>query len=258
MTVVTAHAPGVPSWIDLATPDVAAAKDFYAALFGWAYDDQPTDGPSPYVMASKDGHSAVGMMALTPEMASMPPVWSCYVTVADVEATLEQGEAAGGSVMRPAMDAMDAGRLAVVADPAGAVICLWQPLEHIGSEVINEPGAFSWAELITTDPLAVAPFYAAVFGWTEQTAVMSAGAPYTVFHVEGGSPDGIAGAMAPPVDGMPSFWSVYFQVADAAATVETARTHGATILMEATSMPEVGTLASIQDPHGAVFGVMQP
>lgn len=258
MTVVTEYPPGVPSWIDLATPDVAAAKEFYASLFGWSFEDQPTDGPSPYTMANKDGHSAAGMMALAPEMGDMPPVWSCYVTVADIDAALASVESAGGAVMRPAMDAMDAGRLAVVADPAGAVICLWQPIEHIGSEVVNEPGAFSWAELITPDPLAVAPFYAEVFGWTEQTAVMSAGAPYTVFHVDGGSPDGIAGAMAPPVDGMPSFWSIYFQVADAAATVETARGLGAQILMEATTMPEVGTLASIQDPHGAVFGVMQP
>jgi predicted enzyme related to lactoylglutathione lyase len=64
--------------------------------------------------------------------------------------------------------------------------------------------------------------------------------------------------MAPPVEGMPSFWGIYFQVADAAATVETARSRGAVILMEPMSMPEVGTMASIQDPHGAVFGVMQP
>lgn len=259
MTVVTAHAPGVPSWIDLATPDVAASKEFYGALFGWDFDDQPTDRPGVhYTMAAKNGHSAAGMMALSPEMGDMPPVWTTYVTVDDAAAAAARVEAAGGAVYRPPMDVMDAGRMAVVADPVGAVFAVWQPIGHVGCEVVNEAGAYSWAELVTPDPLAVAPFYADVFGWSEQTAVMSAGSPYTVFHVEGGHPDGIAGAMAPPVDGMPSFWSVYFQVADAAETVETARAHGAVILMEPMSMPEVGTLASVQDPHGAVFGVMAP
>jgi predicted enzyme related to lactoylglutathione lyase len=121
--------------------------------------------------------------------------------------------------------------------------------------VVNEPGAFSWSELITPDPAAVVPFYEALFGWTAQTAPMPTGT-YTVFHVEGGNDNGIAGAMAPPMDGMPAFWGVYFNVDDAAATVARARQLGAEIVMDATPVPGVGTLATIVDPQGAAFSVM--
>jgi predicted enzyme related to lactoylglutathione lyase len=260
MTIVTQHAAGVPSWIDLATPDPDASKEFYSALFGWDYDDQPTGRPgTEYVMASKGGSSAAGMMQLAPEMAAagMPPVWSTYVTVDVVDAVVARVEAAGGTVMRPAMDVTEAGRMAVVADPAGAVICLWQPNEHIGCEVVNEHGAFSWSELITPDPEGVADFYRHVFGWTHQTTPMPNGA-YTVFAVEGGNPTGIAGAMAPPVEGMPPVWGVYFMVDDAAATVEAARARGAQVVLEPTEMPGVGVLATIVDPQGAAFSIMQP
>ena len=81
---------------------------------------------------------------------------------------------------------------------------------------------------------------------------------YTVFNVEGGNPDGVAGAMKPPMDGMPAFWGVYFAVDDAAATAERATELGATLMMEPTAMPGVGTLAAISDPQGAMFSIMTP
>ena len=260
MTTMTSYPHSVPSWIDLATPDPAASKDFYGELFGWDYEEEPTDQEGVhYVMARKGGHSAAGMMQLSDEMAAsgMPPVWSSYVTVDDVEATAAKVAPAGGTVLQPPMDVMDAGRMAVVTDPAGAVICLWQAKEHIGSEVVNEHGALTWNELITPDPAAVAPFYAELFGWTAQTAPMPTG-DYTVFHVEGGNENGIAGAMAPPMPGMPAFWGVYFNVDDVAATTARAKELGAQALMEPTPMPGVGTLATLTDPHGAVFALMSP
>jgi uncharacterized protein len=260
MTTMTAYPNGVPSWVDLATPDPDASRSFYAALFGWDYDVEPTDQPgSDYVMARKDGHSAAGMMQLSDQMAAsgMPPVWSTYVSVGNVEAAVAKVTPAGGTVLQPPMDVMDAGRMAVVADPAGAVICMWQAEQHIGAEVVNEHGALTWTELITPDPAAVIPFYSEVFGWTAQTAPMPAG-EYTVFHVAGGNENGIAGAVPPPMPGMPAFWGVYFNVDDAAATVAKARALGAQVLMEPTPMPGVGTLATLVDPQGAAFSVMTP
>lgn len=259
MTTMTSYANGVPSWVDLATPDPAASKEFYGELFGWQFEDQPTDDDgADYTMADLDGRAAAGVMQLSDEMAAsgVPPVWTTYVAVDDLDATMTKVEPAGGSLMGPAMDIMEAGRMAVVADPAGAVICMWEAGGHIGAGVVNEPGAFSWSELITPDPAAVAPFYEAVFGWTAETALMATG-PYTVFSVDGGNENGIAGAMSPPVEGMPAAWGVYFTVADARATVETARSLGAQVLMEATEMPGVGTLATLMDPHGAAFSIMQ-
>jgi predicted enzyme related to lactoylglutathione lyase len=210
-------------------------------------------------MAKLHGEAAAGMMQLSADMAEsgMPPVWTTYVSVDDIDAAVAKVEPAGGSVMQSPMDAMEAGRFAVIADPAGAVICLWQAKEHIGCQVVNEHGAFCWAELITPDPAAVTPFYAEVFGWTAQTTPMPPGS-YTVFSVAGGNENGIAGAMAPPIDGMATFWSAYIMVDDAAATVDVAKAHGGQALMEATETPGVGTWATLADPHGAVFSIMQP
>ena len=259
MTTMTSYANGVPSWVDLATPDPAASKHFYGALFGWDFEDQPTDTDgADYTMANLGGKPAAGVMQLSDEMAGsgVPPAWTTYVTVDDLDASMAKVEPAGGALMGPAMDIMEAGRMVVVADPAGAVFCMWEARGHIGAGIVNEPGAFSWSELITPDPAAVAPFYEAVFGWTAETALMATG-PYTVFSVDGGHENGIAGAMSPPVEGMPAAWGVYFSVADARATVETARSLGAHVLMEATEMPGVGTLAALMDPHGAAFSIMQ-
>lgn len=260
MTTVSQYPAGVPSWIDLATPDVAAARTFYTSLFGWTYDEQPAgDDGATYVMARKGDKSAAGMMKLSEDMAAsgMPPAWSTYVTVGDVTAAADRVTGAGGAVMQPPMDVMDAGRMAVCADPAGAVFCLWEPKAHIGAEVVNEHGAFSWTELLTPDPAAVAPFYAAVFTWTAQTAPMPTG-DYTVFHVEGGNEAGIAGCMAPPMEGMPSFWGVYFAVDDCDTTVATAKAGGGSVMAEPMDLPGVGRMAALADPQGAAFSVLQP
>lgn len=260
MVSMTSYAHGVPSWTDLATPDPEAAMAFYADLFGWTYDTQDTDQPGVgYTMANKGDAAAAGIMELSEEMAAqgMPPVWTTYVNVDDIEAAAAKVGPAGGTVMRPPMDVMEVGRMAVVADPAGAVFCLWEAKEHIGAGVVNETGTMSWNELLSTDLAGVLPFYGEVLGWTAQAVPMPDG-EYTLIHVEGGNPDGVAGAMPSPMPGMPSFWGVYFMVDDAAATVARAKELGATAMMEATPFPGVGTLASIADPQGAMFSIMQP
>ena len=135
MTTRTSYAHGVPSWLDLATPDPEAAKSFYAELFGWTYSDEATDHPGVhYTMAWSEGRTSAGMMLLSEQMqaAGMPPFWSTYVTVEDLASTLGRVEPAGGTVAQPAMDVMDAGRMAVIIDPAGASLCLWEARNHPG------------------------------------------------------------------------------------------------------------------------------
>lgn len=258
MPTVTSYVHGTPSWIDLATPDPAASRAFYGALFGWTFDEEDTDRPGvTYTMCRKGESAAAGIMLLSDEMAAsgMPPVWTTYVTVDDLEARVAKVAGAGGQVLQPPMDVMDAGRMAVLSDPTGAVVCLWEKKEHIGSEVINEHGALTWNELISSDVPAVAAFYAEVLGWTSETAPMPMG-DYTVFFTPGGNERGIAGAMAPPMEGMPSFWGVYFAVDDCDATVAAATERGATVLAEPMDIPEVGRMAALLDPQGAAFSVM--
>jgi predicted enzyme related to lactoylglutathione lyase len=98
-----------------------------------------------------------------------PPVWSTYVNVDDADAIVARVTGAGGQVMLPPMDVMDVGRMAVFADPVGAVFGVWQPRAHKGAGIVNEVGTYSWSELITTDVDGAKAFYAAVFGWGADT-----------------------------------------------------------------------------------------
>ena len=258
MPTRTEYAPGTPSWTDLASPDLAASQQFYGSLFGWTFDEQDTGSPdNPYVMVQQGDRDVAGMMKLTPEMQAggMPPVWSTYVTVADVDAATKKVAGLGGTVVNGPMDVMDAGRMSVIADPAGAILCVWQAKASIGAQLVNEPVSLTWNELMTPDVGAVEAFYAGLFGWKGDTMDMGGdGPPYTVWLLGDG---GVGGAMPPPMDGMPAFWGVYFSVADCDATVDRAKALGANVLNGPMDVPDVGRMAALMDPQGAAFSVLK-
>ena len=162
----TSHAPGTISWTDLETTDQDGAKAFYGALFGWEYEDMPVGEGATYSMAKLNGRSAAAMSGQRAEDAArgVPPHWNLYVTVADVDAAASAVAGAGGQVFAEPFDVFDAGRMAVIADPNGAALCLWQPGTNIGAEVVNEPGALTWADTATTDAPAAQAFYSAAAG----------------------------------------------------------------------------------------------
>ncbi|MBV8952007.1 MAG: VOC family protein [Actinobacteria bacterium] len=182
----------------------------------------------------------------------IPPHWQSYVTVADADASAATAKKAGGTVLAEPFDVMDVGRMAVVADPTGAVIALWQAKNHIGAELVNEPGTLTWTELISPDVPKAAKFYKALFGWDSET---SEGPPmtYTEFKLDDQS---IAGAMAPPMEGIPPNWGVYFAVDDTDKTIAEATKRGATVLNGPIDIP-VGRFAVLMDPQGAVFSVIK-
>jgi len=260
MSTRTEYAPGTPSWIDLTTPDVAAGKEFYGSLFGWSFVDEDTGDPdNPYTMVLQGGKPVAGMMKLSPEMAAggMPPVWSTYVTVKDVDASAKKAKDLGGTVLAEPMDVMTAGRMAVLADPAGAVFCIWQAKDSIGAEIVNEPVSLTWNELLSTDLAKVKPFYEGLFGWKTEDVEMPGGTGhYTIWTIDGFE-QGMAGAMPTPMEGMPSFWNVYLQVDDTDATVKQAKDLGASIMVEPMDIPGVGRTASIVDPQGATISVLK-
>ncbi len=256
MPTKTSYAHGTPSWIDLATTDVAGARTFYADLFGWDYEENPTDQGSSYVMASRGGSAAAGMMVQAQEQQDMglPPMWNSYVTVDDIEATTAKVEQAGGKVMAPPFDVMDAGIMAVIVDPTGGVISLWQAKDHIGAGIVNEHGALIWNELISPDVPTAAAFYGEVLGWGTQEMDMGDMGTYTVFTLDG---EGVCGAMAPPMEGMPPHWTVYFAVDDAEAAAAATSAAGGQVISPPTPSPP-GILVHLADPQGAMFAVMQP
>lgn len=255
----TGYAHGVPSWVDLATTDTEAAKSFYVTLFGWDADDVPTgEEAGTYTMFSKDGRVVAGMGQL-PDDAGMPPVWHTYIAVDDIDAVIDKATAAGGSVIMPATDVMDTGRMAYIADPTGGAVGLWQAGTHKGAQLVNQDGTYTWSELLTDDTAAAERFYADVFGYQTEATEMPTGT-YTTFWADGNlEGHAAAGMMArtPDMGSFPNYWGVYFAVDDADASAATAEESGGKVLAPPFDVPSVGRMSVISDPQGAVFTVMQ-
>ena len=130
-----ATTPGTFSWAELAASDAGAAKDFYTGLFGWKYDDNPIPDGSVYSIALRDGKRVGALFA-----SEQPPHWNCYVTVASADDAAARAADARRDAAREPFDVLDAGRMAVIADPQGAALCVWEPRATIGAELVNGPG----------------------------------------------------------------------------------------------------------------------
>lgn len=244
----TQYAPGTPSWIDLQTPDQDGAKKFYGAMFGWDYDDRPVGEGAVYAMATKNGKHVAAIGGEPP--AGVPPHWNTYVTVTDVDATAAQVPAAGGTVIAPPFDVMDAGRMAVIADPTGAMLCVWQVKDHVGAALVNEHGTLTWNELMSPDIPAATAFYEKIFGW--KAAPVPDGS-YTELKLGDRS---IGGAMKPPMEGIPPLWGIYFAVDDTDKAVEIAKSNGGSLIQGPMDI-EPGRFAVLADPAGAIFSVIK-
>lgn len=242
---------GVPSWVDLGTPDLAAATAFYSGLFGWNVLTGPPESGG-YAIAELRGKPVAG---LGPQMNPGPPVWATYVNVDSADAVMGLVEPAGGHIIMPPMDVMDVGRMAILADPLGAVISVWQAGNHPGAGLVNEPGTYGWSELITTDIERSKSFYASVFGWGARTSGDDPQTAYTEWQVDGRSVGGMMLKQPTMPAEMPPNWGVYFVVPDADAAVEQVRGLGGQVFMGPMDI-EPGRFAVVCDPTGAIFNVM--
>ncbi|MFC6886334.1 MULTISPECIES: VOC family protein [Actinomadura] len=250
MTHVTSNAPtGTPNWLDLGIPDLERAKEFYGALFGWDFQDfGPETGH--YHGCFLDGRMVAGMMR-NPDESAAAFWWNVFLATDDADGTLERVADAGGTVLMPADDVMELGRMAMAADPVGAPFGLWQGRSHIGSQTVNEPGSFTWNELVTARPKPARDFYTAVFGYTLE-AVPGGEIDYTALL----RPDGRAvGGIHGEPDAVASSWLTYFEVEDADAAVGRARDAGGAAA-EAWDSP-YGRMAEVRDPFDVVFRVMR-
>ena len=216
---------GTPCWVDLAVPDVAGAAAFYADVIGWTFVDTGADYGG-YQIAQVDGRAAAGVGPLMQE--GQPAAWTIYLASDDVDATAKLVGEHGGSIFAGPMDIADNGRMLIAADPTGAVFGVWQQKGMVGSQVVDEPGAFVWDDARLHDVDAGKRFYAAVFGFEYAPLGPEAGEmpDYETFGPEDRPAGGIGGMMgAPP--GTPSHWLPYFMAADVDASVATAGDGGA-------------------------------
>jgi len=255
MSERSSYVPGTPSWVDLGSPDLDASVGFYGALFGWEVpESENVEQTGGYRRATKNGADVAGMMPLMQE--GQPPAWSSYVSVADADATATAVKEAGGSVLAEPMDVMDLGRMAVFADPAGAVFGIWQPGTFPGAGLVNEPGALAWNELNTRDLAGAKSFYGAVFGWDFEDNDMGEMGSYTTIALDGSPVGGILDMVEREVpEEIPNHWLAYFAVEDTDATIEGAKERGGSLMMGPVDIP-VGRFAILTDPHGAAFAVI--
>jgi predicted enzyme related to lactoylglutathione lyase len=241
------YAPGEFCWVDLGTTDAAGAKAFYERLFGWESEDMPVDGGATYTMMRLGGRDVAALYEQGEEerAAGIPPHWSSYVSVVDVDEVAARVEGLGGQLLAEPFDVLDSGRMAVVRDPGGALVSLWQAGRHIGARVVNDPGCLTWNDLATPDPDAAAAFYTALFGW-EVTQV----APeYSTIANEGRSNGGIRRETE-----LPPHWLPYFTTESVERAAATAAEAGGQALGGVLEVP-AGRVIPILDPQGAPFAV---
>jgi predicted enzyme related to lactoylglutathione lyase len=246
---VTKHDPGSFCWAELATSDDAGAKSFYTTLFGWSYEDSPAGPDMVYTRLKKGGKDVGALYKIGAQQKGMPPNWGVYVTVGSADKSAEKAKSLGGKILMEPFDVMDIGRMAVVQDPQGAVLSLWEPKKHIGAEVVNEVGALCWAELDTTDTPSAKKFYTGLFGWGTKDS------PEYTEWLRGET--SIGGMMKIPKEWgpVPPNWLIYFAVNDPDATAKKIAELGGSAIVPPMDIPGAGRFAVLRDPQGAVFAI---
>jgi predicted enzyme related to lactoylglutathione lyase len=267
------YIPGVPCWIDTTQPDPEAAVAFYGELFGWEFEDvMPPGAPGRYFVARIRGGDVAAVGSQMPGAPSSA-TWNTYVWVTDADATVAKVREAGGSVLMEPDDVGESGRMAVVADPAGAAFCVWQANQHRGAAVVNEHGSLNFNDLHTRDLDAARSFYGAVFGW--EAIDVGGGSMWALPGYgdfleqrnpgmrermgEMGAPERFEDVVA-SLDlrggDVPAHWGVTFGVDDADAIAQRAAELGGQVVVAPFDAPWV-RMTIITDPQGATFTASQ-
>jgi uncharacterized protein len=248
---------GAPCWVDLLTSDPERSRKFYAEVLGWGAEEPNAEFGGYWNFTHKGGRIAGGMQR-QPEHGETPDAWSIYIAVDDAKQSVDAAAAAGAQVLAPAMDVADLGTMAIVIDPTGAAVGMWQPGTHQGSAFIGEHGAPGWFELHTRQHAAAVDFYRTAFGWNIVPISDTDEFRYYVLEMGG---EQYAGLMDDtghdvPAD-VPSHWLVYFAVDDSDAAVERITANGGTVFMPPEDTP-YGRLAHVADSTGARFSLLGP
>ena len=243
-----------PVWIDLATGDAAGSRDFYSKLFGWKVEVDPDPQFGGYGMARISGKDVAGIGPK--QMDEAPTAWTVYIASADAADTAKKAKASGGKVIMEPMTVGDSGTMAILQDPSGAYLGVWQADRMAGSLVIGSEGAYGWAELNARGVDKAKDFYRKVFGWGEKKSDMVDGMEYTEFLAGGQSIAGGMEMMSMVPAQVPSYWQVYFTVGDVDKSHQKAVELGAQEMLAPQDFPG-GRFSILSDPQGASFGLLK-
>ena len=250
-------------WYDLMTNDVAGATAFYTETVGWktrAWEG----GDKPYTMFCVGEQPIGGVAVLPPEAAQMgaPPHWMAYVATDDVEGTAKEAEKLGGKILKAPWDLLTVGRVAVLADPQGAVFAAFKAAQEMPMhEGKPRAGDMSWHELNTTDYESAWKFYGKLFGW-KHTGTHDMGPEmggYFMFQ-RGDGPEGSMGGMANAAERMKAspHWLYYIRVDDVDGAVGRIKAKGGKVLNGPMEVPGGDRVAQCMDPQGVAFAIHGP
>jgi predicted enzyme related to lactoylglutathione lyase len=253
----TAWPAGTPCWTDLMTTDLASGRGFYEQFLGWDLQSGGEEAGG-YLVAHVRGLAVAGLGQMDGPQAEsgMPPAWVTYFATDDAAATAAKITEAGGQVVVPNMDVMGIGEMGIYADSTGGVFGLWQAKTFTGAQLANEPGSFTWNELMTRDFDGAKQFYSAVFGHTF-TDMSAEGFQYASMDLDGRPVGGLGGLPAEVPAEVPAHWRVYFSVDATDVALDTVVKLGGSVLRPASDSP-YGRMADVADPQGAMFSVIEP
>jgi predicted enzyme related to lactoylglutathione lyase len=246
---------GTPAWADITVPDLAAARAFYGPLFGWQFEELGPEAGN-YTQAFVDGHRVVGLGEPLGDDPAPPPAWCVYLASDDLAATAAAIDEAGGKAIVPPMPVMDFGSMGIFVDTAGAVFGVWQPASHTGWDVVEEPGAVVWTEVMVHDQPGALAFYRRVFGYAVED-LSAPGFTYASVSLGDGAVAGVGGYGPQAGADAPAAWTLYFGVTDTDASAARVTELGGAVVSPPTDTP-FGRMAIASGPFGEVFALMGP
>ena len=246
---------GTFCWAELSTNDQHAAKAFYSKIFGWTPVDLPIGPDQFYTMFQLQQREVGAAATLSQDQREqgVAPHWMLYVAIDSADATAAKAESLGAGILVRPFDVFDAGRMAVIQDPTGAIFSIWQAKTSIGIRLTGVHGTFCWADLATRDQAAAEAFYRSLFGWEFPPGEIHTGYLHIVNRGE------FIGGI-PPVknfDGAPPHWLLYFLVAQLEPALEQLKQGGGSVVVPATEIEKTGRFAVVQDPQEAFFALFE-
>ena len=258
MTMRKGFAEGELCWTDLQTRDVEAAKAFYAGVFGWRYEDLPTPDGRSYAKAFLGDDLVTVLAPQNPqqEAAAEPGRWNVYFAVDDARDLAAELAHSPGHLEFGPEEIGDTGVMVFFAPPGGGTTGAWQAGTHLGAARSEEPGALAWVELLTPEPQAAVGFFQQVFRHEVTEYPQDDGGTYTTLMVDGTEVAGIATVPAAESHVEPG-WQVYFGVPSVTEAVAAARAGGGVVLIEPADDDDAGAIATLRDPQGGIFSVLE-